>query len=135
MERGDPLKFERRRTLKDMHYLILLSVFGLVDSGQILLSAPVVREKTSNSLLVDFEQYSSIVTQESPSSIEIPHTIAYELSYRSIFDANWSIASNKIGIEGSNISVSQIVSVRVDPGRELETGIVPARAESTRHRF
>jgi subtilisin-like proprotein convertase family protein len=76
-------------------------------------NAPKVLSATSDSMTVIFDSYYTAIGGE---------LLSYELSQRSLFNSKWDLVNNNIGMEGFNISVSQIVSIRVDDGQTLNSG-------------
>ena len=65
-----------------------------------------------DSILVQWDEYQSQIG----GSVDF-----YELSYRPSFDPHWHIADGRVGSSGANRTQAQILSVRVDDGKDLSS--------------
>jgi hypothetical protein len=70
------------------------------------------KHNTHDSILVEWEEYQS----QNGGIVDF-----YELSYRPSFDPHWHIADGGVGSSGVNRTQSQILSIRVDEGKDLSS--------------
>lgn len=75
---------------------------------------PIMLSQTFSSIEIGFNEAIGVTNRD--------EILAYEVSYKSLSDSSWTVSPNNFGSYDVNISFSQIVSVRVDNGKEIPAG-------------